>query len=112
MEYDQSEIRAEISGLKSEIGGLKSETSGLAKKIEKIEDALVVLTRLEVERDHQRENNNLMWGAIRDLQKTQKDIAEQQSKNTWTMGAWSKVVAWFITSGGLGAVLAWWYTKK
>ena len=103
--YDQSVIQAEISGLKVEV-------KGLSGKVEKIEDALLVLTRLEVEREHQKEANNLIWTAIRELQSEYSELREQSNKNTFIVGSWMKVVGWFVTSGGLGAVLMWWYTKK
>jgi chromosome segregation ATPase len=102
--YDQSTIQAEISGLKVEV-------KGLSGKVDKIEEALVVLTRLEVEREHQKEANNLLWSAVRELQEKTHDLEGKSSLNTWSRGLWEKFLG-LVIAAGVGAVLTWWTTKK
>lgn len=83
----------------------------LENKVDSIEKALVVLTRLEVEREHQRETNDQVWRAIRESQVEIRKLTSQSGRNAWSMGLWEKFLG-VIIAAGLGAFVTWWTTKE
>ena len=75
-------------------------------KIDSIEKALVALAMVEERQIQQRDTNERIFKAIEAIEKRERTLEINSSRNAWNIGGFAKA-AWLIVAAGIGGFASW-----